>query len=740
MWKVNAAASAILSACLFTPASAQAPAKVDFRRDVQPLLQARCVGCHGPSLQMNRLRLDQRRSALGIGTRGANLVAGNSSASRLYLKLIGNQFGPQMPPTGPLSQDEVNIIKAWIDQGAEWPDDLSGDAPRLRPDPKADRIMSALRSGDGPAWRRMLRNDPGIANRKGPGGSTPLMYAALYGDPDSVRLLLEHGADPNLRNDASATALMWAVDDVEKTRLLLEHGADANARSEDGRTPLIIAAGRFGSNAVVKLLLDHGANPSANSPDGATPLSEAATAGDEAAIRTLIERGADARGAGLVALNPAMRAQCSQCVDMLVASVSRDKLRTALLSLTSPLADARSVKLLLDRGADINARDAEGRTAPMIAASFEPVAVDTVKLLIDRGADVNATSAKGQTALDFAKRHGDTPLADLLIKAGAKQAPASTEQTIKPQPAGTFRTAIGRSIPLLQRTDVSFIRQSGCVSCHHNSLTAMTIAAAQKNGLPIDDETAQAQLKTIATFIDTWRERALQGIGIPGTIDTISYILVGMAAENYPADAATDALARYLRNRQSSDGRWWCRNHRPPLEASDIEVTATSMRAIQVYGPRPQRREYQLAVRLAANWLAKAQPGTNEDRAFQLLGLAWAGANQTAIRKAGKELLAAQHSDGGWAQLPSLASDAYATGQALVALKEAGVLTSADQAYRRGVRFLLNMQLEDGSWYVKSRAIAIQPYFESGFPHGQDQWISAAATNWATMALIPASP
>ncbi|HEY2933306.1 MAG TPA: hypothetical protein VGK99_16315 [Acidobacteriota bacterium] len=62
-----------------------------------------------------------------------------------------------------------------------------------------------------------------------------------------------------------------------------------------------------------------------------------------------------------------------------------------------------------------------------------------------------------------------------------------------------------------------------------------------------------------------------------------------------------------------------------------------------------------------------------------------------------------------------------------------------DQVYRRGIRFLLNTQLEDGSWYVRSRSMPFQPFFESGFPHGHDQWISAAASNWATMALAPAA-
>ena len=81
-------------------------------------------------------------------------------------------------------------------------------------------------------------------------------------------------------------------------------------------------------------------------------------------------------------------------------------------------------------------------------------------------------------------------------------------------------------------------------------------------------------------------------------------------------------------------------------------------------------------------------------------------------------------------------SDAYATGQALVALSQAGAIPVSDAAYKRGVDFLLKTQLADGSWYVRSRAIPLQPYFEGGFPHGNDQWISAAATNWAALALL----
>jgi len=67
------------------------------------------------------------------------------------------------------------------------------------------------------------------------------------------------------------------------------------------------------------------------------------------------------------------------------------------------------------------------------------------------------------------------------------------------------------------------------------------------------------------------------------------------------------------------------------------------------------------------------------------------------------------------------------------------VLSPKDTVIRRGVQFLLSTQLADGSWFVPSRAIPIQPYFDAGFPHGSSQFISAAATNWAALALIEAS-
>jgi ankyrin repeat protein len=736
---------AFLAALALSAASSQqASDKVDFRRDVLPLFKQFCIECHGPTQQQHGFRLDRRRDALRGGT-STVIVPGNSAVSRFYLKLLNNKYGPQMPLTERLAQEQIDIIKAWIDQGAEWPDELAGDVAPPPPDPKAAPILKALREGDNQTFKKLAGENKKAGNLKGAGGTTPLMQAVLYGDADSVKFLLEQGADPNIRNDAGATALMWAVDDLAKTRLLVEHGADVNARSEDARTPLLIAAGRFANTEVVKLLLERGADLAAKSPDlrgYQTVLSEAARTGDESLLRLLIERGANVKGAGVVALFNAARTDCAKCLELLLGGADRATLIRAGAILSPPVWDGRAIKALLDKGVDANLREPKGNTLLMLAASSDMESLETVKALIERGADVNAKNPDGRTPLDFAKMQGPNPIAELLAKAGAKEGAAATYTPPAPKPAASIRAALTRSLPLLQKADAVFLQRSGCVSCHHDTFTMMTVALARKGGLKVDEQAAREQTKQIAAYLEKWRERTLEGIGVPGESGSITYILQGLAAENYPPDAATDAMARFVAAQQWPDGRWRRFTHRPPMTSSDIQITAVALRALQVYGPKVQRAKYERAVKRATDWLMQAQPQTTDERVFQLLGLAWAGMKpeNEIIKQGVRALLAEQRADGGWAQLPTLASDAYATGQVLVALRQAGARALTDTAYKRGQQFLLKTQLEDGSWYVRSRAVPLQPDFAGGFPHGSDQWISAAATNWAAMALVVAAP
>jgi len=148
--------------------------------------------------------------------------------------------------------------------------------------------------------------------------------------------------------------------------------------------------------------------------------------------------------------------------------------------------------------------------------------------------------------------------------------------------------------------------------------------------------------------------------------------------------------------------------------------------------------EMNARIEKAKQWLLANKPVTAEDRNYQLLGVKWAGADEAALRRVAQAIAAQQRPDGGWAQTSELGSDAFGTGQTLYALAESGMMSAKDPAYQKGLRFLLATQKPDGSWYVASRAPKFQPYFESGFPYGHDQWISSMATGWATAAIAHA--
>jgi squalene cyclase len=240
----------------------------------------------------------------------------------------------------------------------------------------------------------------------------------------------------------------------------------------------------------------------------------------------------------------------------------------------------------------------------------------------------------------------------------------------------------------------------------------------------------------------------LQGREGGGTPDTQVYATLMLAAMQAPPNAATDAVVHFLAAKQRAEGNWsGVGATRAPMQDGDFSRTAMSIRTLAVYGMPGRRAEISGRIQRAAGWLAKQTPISTEDRVMQLLGLKWANAGaeqrETLAREQrdtlARELVALQRPDGGWAQTRHLESDAYATGQVLYTLRELG-LPAADPVYQHGAEFLLRTQKEDGSWYVKSRAMKIQPYFESQFPYGHDQWISAAGSAWAAMALSLSPP
>jgi ankyrin repeat protein len=588
-------------------------------------------------------------------------------------------------------------------------------------------------------------------------GNTLLMQAAAVGSQEAVKLLLESGADVNARNQFDNTALILAANQPEKARMLVEKGADVNAHTKQGRTPLMLAATCDGCVETVRLLISKGAELKAKDAQGDTALDLAAVANDLETMRLLIDKGADAAtvdGGGVTPLFSAasncnldaVRMLLSKGADVNAADTFAGEVKFGkiqLIQLTplmmaAPYCTVDVVKTLLDAGAKVNAKDIRDMTPLMLAVASEHQDLAVVKLLLEAGADVNVKSNMGETALDWAKKFGNREVIAELSDADAREgSPYTPPRRSAPAPR-TAAQAVQSGTALLQRVSTEFFKQSGCAGCHHQPITTMAVSAARASGIHVDEAAARDHLQEINLLAMSAQEPMIERFDLGGATDPPAYFLLALAAAHFPANAITDTLAGYVAGGQRRDGTWRIGGiSRSPIQEGVIGRTALAVRALQNYGPPARKAEFDKRIARARDWVAAAKPDTNDDYAMQLLSLHWTGGTSDAVERAGRALIALQRDDGGWAQNRNLASDAYATSESLWALTESGVLKVSDPVYRRGVKYLLDTQWEDGSWYVRSRAVKLQPYFQSGSPYDHDQWISSTATGFAVMALAP---
>ncbi len=304
----------------------------------------------------------------------------------------------------------------------------------------------------------------------------------------------------------------------------------------------------------------------------------------------------------------------------------------------------------------------------------------------------------------------------------------------------TMRTAMQQAITLIEKSSITYSTQRTCFSCHHQALPPLTLALARERGFTVDTKAMRMQSELTHEFFSNRKDAMPQGKGVPGGSYTTGYALMALAADGWPADEVTALMVQHLIKRQEKNGRWRMGTKRPPMEYSDFTSTALALRGLQIFAGKEKAEVTAERVARARKWLLTAKPKENEDRTWHLLGLKWSDANGEAIAQAVKALLHEQRRDGGWAQTPKMKSDPYATGQTLTALHLAGDVLVKNDQWQKGLAWLLRVQKADGSWYVKSRSKPFQKYFESGYPHGKDQFISISAGSWATMALLLTHP
>ena len=157
-------------------------------------------------------------------------------------------------------------------------------------------------------------------------------------------------------------------------------------------------------------------------------------------------------------------------------------------------------------------------------------------------------------------------------------------------------------------------KSRGCVSCHNNSLPAMTVALARKKGFLVNEEQARKELGFAVATDLPFLEPMRLGSTIGGGTDTLGYTLMGMAAAGYPADALTDSHIHYLSIYQFPDGAWRTTSYRPPEEYGPFTTTAVALRAIRLYPIPGRREEFEDRFARARRWLLSAKAISAEER------------------------------------------------------------------------------------------------------------------------------
>jgi ankyrin repeat protein len=579
-----------------------------------------------------------------------------------------------------------------------------------------------------------------------------LFLAITNKNPAAVRSVLARKADPNGRNWLGFTALMWAANRGEPSivDMLLAKGAQVNAKSMYGTALSFAINGRH--EAVALHLLDKGASIECTRYDQATPLMLASADGSVKLVKRLLQKKADPNAKDLngdtALIYAARMGKTEVAAALLKASAKVDTAdeqgRTALMY-AAMNGCSQVVDLLLAHRASVHTKDKGGATPLLLACRYSgsPAVIGS---LLSHGASTSVTDSHGATPLSLATQRGYTEAADLLRKAGgAAAAPASAA------PPVTVNQAVTASLATIQSGMKAFAERVQCVSCHHQGFGMMTLGAAAQRGFAVDKALIGSYFQRMGedgkeggpyihqALQDKTVINVVRGVEIGDFAIGSGYILGALVANNVPPNPGFAEGALLLANLQPPNGSWTYGMDREPLQSSYFTTTALVLQVLRAYGPKEAEPQLAACYDRAKRWLAATPAPNTEDKAARLFGLKWAGATAEERQSALRELLAAQRPDGGWSQTAAMPSDAHATGIALYALHVGGDLPTDDNAYQRGVQFLLRTQDEDGSWYVNKRTMPANNYFDAGFPHGESQYTSFDATCWATLALLQCS-
>jgi hypothetical protein len=324
--------------------------------------------------------------------------------------------------------------------------------------------------------------------------------------------------------------------------------------------------------------------------------------------------------------------------------------------------------------------------------------------------------------------------------------PASVEQV---------QQTVDRAIGYVQTECASWLATRQCAACHHVPMPLWALGEAQRQGYAIDNKFVA---DTVESLLGS-KDKLLSSKVFPNPADppdprpqgrglNMGLPFLAVAARTLPS--LTDGQQRSLQliadeivKMQQPDGSWefFATLRRPPINESQTIDAAWIILALEGETGPDASESRRMALEKARTWLANvwrddpALPSTIQDKVFSVLLATRAGKPRAEIQNTVDELLALQRASGGWAQLPDMPSDAYATGQVLYVLALAGY-TAEQPQIKRAIDFLVATAQPDGSWSMTSRSTP------DGSPGSSKLLtpIACAASSWATLGLARLVP